>query len=219
MNDYWIRIETLSPLMLASGEGATSLIDTDIVFDEYGLPSFPARRLKGLLRESATHIHAWLSNCKRINIAGVEEVFGNPNQEGCFLIDNGELENYEEIRTCVQALSSEYGSMFNDTSIKEAFTVIRQQTALTDGIAKKHSLRTVRALRKNRVFYAPLTIHREIESSRNLLALSCRNLRYAGLNRNRGFGRIGVSLIRDREDKTCLSLEIISHLTGMGVGI
>ncbi len=49
--------------MLGSGTGRGSFIDSDIVFDEYGLPLFPGRRFKGLLRESAEEVIEMLTKC------------------------------------------------------------------------------------------------------------------------------------------------------------
>ena len=48
-----IKIKLLSDLCTASGETHNSLIDLDVVYDEYGLPYIPAKRLKGCIREAA----------------------------------------------------------------------------------------------------------------------------------------------------------------------
>ena len=51
-----LQIDVDTFLMLGSGAGRGSYIDSDIIVDEEGLPIFPARRLKGLLRESALEV-------------------------------------------------------------------------------------------------------------------------------------------------------------------
>lgn len=48
-----IKIKLLSDLCTASGETHNSLIDLDVVYDKYGLPYIPAKRLKGCIREAA----------------------------------------------------------------------------------------------------------------------------------------------------------------------
>ena len=48
-----ITIKLLSDLCTASGETHNSMVDTDIVYDEYGIPYIPAKRIKGCIREAA----------------------------------------------------------------------------------------------------------------------------------------------------------------------
>ncbi len=52
MKSFTIQIETLSPLHLGSGQ-ENIVLDADVVYDQYGMPYFPARRFRGLLYESA----------------------------------------------------------------------------------------------------------------------------------------------------------------------
>jgi len=51
-----IRMTLESDLCAASGSGFSHTIDTDIVYDRYGLPCIPARRIKGCLRDVAKYI-------------------------------------------------------------------------------------------------------------------------------------------------------------------
>ena len=44
-----ITIKLLSDLCTASGETHNSMVDTDIVYDEYGIPYIPAKRIKGCI--------------------------------------------------------------------------------------------------------------------------------------------------------------------------
>lgn len=48
-----IRIELLSDLCAADGNGYNSSVDVDVCHDDCGLPYIPAKRLKGCLRECA----------------------------------------------------------------------------------------------------------------------------------------------------------------------
>lgn len=43
-----LKIELLSDFCTGSGEGFNSTVDTDAVFDEYGFPYIPAKRLRSL---------------------------------------------------------------------------------------------------------------------------------------------------------------------------
>lgn len=48
-----ITIRLLSDLSTTAGETYNSLVDTDVVYDKYGIPYIPAKRIKGCIREAA----------------------------------------------------------------------------------------------------------------------------------------------------------------------
>ena len=49
-------IRLLSDLCTCSGDTHNSLVDTDVVYDENGIPYIPAKRIKGCIREVAQEI-------------------------------------------------------------------------------------------------------------------------------------------------------------------
>ena len=51
-----ICIQLISDLVPGSGQGWANIIDSDIVYDQYGFPYIPARRIKGLIKESALEL-------------------------------------------------------------------------------------------------------------------------------------------------------------------
>ena len=51
-----LKIELLSDLCTYSGDTFNSVVDTDVVYDQYGLPYIPAKRLKGCIRESCMEL-------------------------------------------------------------------------------------------------------------------------------------------------------------------
>lgn len=51
-------IELLSDCLPGSGAGNGSYIDTDCVFDAYGFPFIPSKRIKGCLRETAEKLQS-----------------------------------------------------------------------------------------------------------------------------------------------------------------
>lgn len=65
MKTLIMEVELLIPCLVGSGTGYGPLIDTDIVFDENGIPFIPAKRIKGCLRDSAIEI------CKYFEKAGI----------------------------------------------------------------------------------------------------------------------------------------------------
>ena len=51
-----ITINLLSDLAVGAGESYQSGVDQDIVYDDFGFPYIPAKRLKGCIRESALEL-------------------------------------------------------------------------------------------------------------------------------------------------------------------
>jgi len=199
MKTYKIKIEIESPTLLGSGEGLGSIIDSDIVFDKFGLPYFPAKRLKGLLRESAQEVIEMFKQAG-INIPlNVDDLLGKPGQKEStpIFFSNLYLSEYTEIKNWLSWALNEYRNILSRELITEALTEIRQQTAIDEekGVAKEHSLRTIRVLRPGYSFEGKIEIGNENEKQVNLLALACMNLRHIGTKRNRGFGKVSCFLM------------------------
>lgn len=47
-----IQIKLLSDLCTCSGETYNSIVDTDVTYDENGIPYIPAKRIRGCIREA-----------------------------------------------------------------------------------------------------------------------------------------------------------------------
>lgn len=207
MRELTLKITTLSEVLVGSGEGWGATIDSDIVFDEYGLPCIPAKRIKGVLRESAIEVAEMFEKSKIDTNwqEKVEMVFGKRGEIDsspvCF--DNlylEELEEHEKNRKWLQwAMMEEYPSLISRDMILKTFTNIRQQTAINkDGIADDNSLRTIRVLKRNILFSGAIQVEDGFELDPLCLAVS--NLRYIGTNRNRGFGHIHCELCDNKQD-------------------
>lgn len=191
--------------MLGSGTGKGSFIDGDIIFDEYGIPFFPGRRFKGLLRESAEEVIEMFAQCDLGNLFNddiLEIVFGTSTSSAGIFVDNLYLTDsqnteYDSIVRWLRYIKEKYPQLVNKEAIIYALTYIRQQTAInTEGYAKENSLRTIRVLKPRKKFVGNIEILRkerqaEIEA---LLALACINLRRVGSGRNRGLGEVECSL-------------------------
>lgn len=226
MEEIKLRIKTLSPILPGNGQTFGSLIDSDVVFDDYGLPIIPAKRIKGLLRDSAIEVLDMfkLSNVtdkldffkheKEDNI--VSRIFGLPgnNKQTCLYIDNLYITDYTTIYKEIEnLLSSKYNKFINKNDIIDNFTEIRKQTSIDaeSQTAKKHSLRTIRVVKKGLEFETILVINHNIEEAINLLVLAAINLKRIGSKRNRGFGEVECSLeLTDNQKKFWRLHEIIA---------
>lgn len=212
-----LKLELMSDTLIGNGEGKGATIDSDIVFDEVGLPYIPARRLKGCLRESAIEVVEMFEN-KEFDLASMDDIdklFGKTgqNQPGMLSFSNCYLNEYYSNKKCVVWLEKKYPSIFSKDIVLKTFTTIRQQTAIDDkGITKDKSLRTSRVLNKGNIFFGEIVSGKAIEDRLMLfLALTVRNFRYIGSKRNRGFGSIKCTLldekIIDLENKSLKYLE------------
>lgn len=215
MRTFTIKITLESDALIGSGEGFGAIIDTDIVFDKVGIPYIPARRTKGCLRDSARETCAMLESAgidSFIDLRKEEEpeegyrivndVFGRTGQEkpSPVFFSRLTIENYDANRKWLKYLLKEYTELLSAQNVLSAFTEIRQQTAIDEksGVAKEHSLRTVRVVKKGVKFEGEIQV--ENDNAVELLSLACLNLKNIGTKRNRGFGEVLCELFEgDRE--------------------
>jgi len=212
-NRYEIRITLESDTLIGSGEGFGAVIDNDIVFDGLGLPFIPAKRIKGCLRQSAEEVNDMLVLSKLGEQFDLEAIFGKRgNEESAPVYFHSlYLEGYENFRSWVKYYldQEEWKQFLSPEIILDYFTTLRQQTAIDEekGIAKEHALRTSRILRKGFSFIGEITFMREGERMIEALNLACRNFRYIGTRRNRGFGKVTCELKKNGEPLSVPILE------------
>lgn len=209
MNAYKIQVKLISDALIGSGEGFGAIIDTDIVFDDLGIPYIPGRRIKGCLRDSAEEVCSLLKNSgidsfsdlnqKDGKFKIIEETFGIPENPSSVNISNLTIEEYEENKNWLGYLSEKYPDILSKDSILSTFTNIRQQTKINDkGVAEERSLRTIRVIKKEKVFTGDIGLSDGY--ALKLLWLACLNLRHLGTKRNRGFGEVDCRLIEKSQE-------------------
>ena len=136
-----INITLRSDLCAASGDGFSSVIDTDVSYDKYGFPVIGARRLKGCLRDAA----------KLIGTSDdiIKEIFGTSGNDksGNLKISDAHIKGYENLKQ--EVVSSE----LNAEEVISLFTYTRAATAIENDTAKDNSLRFTRVVKH----YSPLT--------------------------------------------------------------
>ncbi len=209
---YRLTIEPLSYVLIGSGYGYGALIDSDVVFDGYGIPYLPAKRIKGLLRESAIEICEMTLDFDEKNILSL---FGDSTNSGLIKISNFFITDYPQImqwlRWAFNGEKSNIKKLVNQQSVLNTFTELRQSTAIEEdkGVAKEGSLRTVRVLKPNEALKFHGTIEKLNDNKdETLLTYACLNLKRMGTKRNRGFGRIACTLWQDSNN---LTAEIIKQ--------
>lgn len=196
-----IRMELKSDALPGSGEGLAGIIDADINYDDFGIPYIPAKRLKGILRESAQE----LVNCNILHLEKFNTIFGGQGtQWGTELkISDGRLENYSHYQRLFDFISYEENptTVFNKETALEQFTYFRSQTAIENGIADKNSLRTSRVLKKGLIFYFDIELPNNTSGCKDDFEKICKVTRRFGLKRTRGLGEIQLDLFEKSQMK------------------
>ncbi len=188
---YQVLIEALSPIHLSSGQ-ADVTVDAEVVHDAAGLPFFPAKRLKGLLYESALEVAEMWPTANSTWDKTLQELFRHGMETKVQLIVyDFHIPEYEAIRDDLLYLEKTCGKFFQPEDVLAEFSSLRYQTAIDEnGIAKDSSLHNMRVLDKGICFEGELVLMDADPEHERLLLLALRNLHSAGMKRNRGFGSI-----------------------------
>jgi len=212
MDKYTLKVSFKSPALIGSGEGFGAIIDSDIVFDEIGIPYIPAKRIKGCLRDSAEEVKDMFKIAEIDKISIDMKTFGEKGRESDksspVYFSNLVIENYNQNRLWLEYFldTNKYNAFLSKDYILETFTQIRQQTKIDPdtGIAFKNSLRTIRLLDKGSEFYGDIYINTSDKDNAdkilNTIILACMNFRCMGTQRNRGFGELTCSLLKGKKE-------------------
>lgn len=145
-----LQIKLLSDLCVSSGESFNAYVDTDVVYDECGLPYLPAKRLKGCIREAALElVEMGLAERQTYDTLFGREGFENT----LFSMDNAYLQDYDRLVSDLKNCKDR--SLVHAQRVLGLFTYLRTQTALKEsGTADDGSLRTLRVVNKGLTFEA-----------------------------------------------------------------
>ena len=182
-----LEITLKSDLCAASGDGFSSVIDTDVSYDKYGFPVIGGRRLKGCLRQAA----------ERIGSDKIAQIFGESgkNSSGSLKISDAVIENYDILKPEAKALQQTKGEKISAEKIISLFTYTRASTAIEKDTAKENSLRFTRVIKR----YSPFETQKELKfiaeieldkAYKEEFSDICKALRNIGYKRNRGFGAV-----------------------------
>ena len=198
-----IRIRLLSPLHLGAGGGDVNL-DAEVEHDRFGVPIFPAKRLRGLLYESGLEVAemAECANASFLTRDTLDELFGHKmGSPVCLSLHDLQLSDDEKNAAPVspvwQALEAEYPSLITPARVLEQYTSMRYQTKIDrkTGVASDTSFHNMRVLNEGLVFFGSLEMEGSEERHRKAMALAIHNLTKVGVKRNRGLGRIWCEIV------------------------
>lgn len=200
-----IRIEAKSDLCIGSGYAYAGLIDSDLYYDDVGIPFIPAKRLKGCMREVAQNELYTLFQSDQI-----DKLLGKSGENAVYGITVGDayLEEYDEIYSVLKHIQETQNNPLSDVLTKqnvlELFTMVKAQTRMENGVAKDDSLRYTRVMigtsplneeQKPVVFKAEIYFDDdEKETVKGRIECILKALRHIGLHRNRGLGNVVCNL-------------------------
>lgn len=201
-----LEVQLLSDALIASGEGFGAIIDSDILFDDVGLPYIPARRLKGCLHDCANKAEAYLMDCDLSWPISAALTFGHSGQSkpAPVYFSDLKIQEYEANYAWLKYLlnEKEIAQILSKNSVMESMTSIRHQIKINEqGVTQAHSLRTMRVAQKGLIFEGEIQIHAEgdeLQHIKNTLVLACRELDEMGLGakRTRGLGVVECKLFQ-----------------------
>lgn len=210
MNTYHLLVETLTDTMLGSGLSVPGLIDNDIRYDDQGIPYMNAKTMKGLLGRQIRWIHELFPDeFKNVNLS---VLLGSPDVDG--EKRNGKLHFTalhlpNGIVSALQKAVKE--NKITKNELLDGITVMYSYTALDEnGIAKDHSLRRVRMIKKGFLFETEIYTEQLAPAEEKLLCWSVSALQHIGTYKSKGKG-----LVRCRIQKDGKNLEDI-YIKGDG---
>ena len=227
MTDYYLKIELLSASISSGGEGRIGQVDREVVFDEWGLPFLPGRRLKGLWRDACRELaDAWQACSTKDTKPGhlfvePDYLFGEVGKGPGTGSARVQIQNAYLREAPLLAPWLRYGlheKRVTRDEVIESFASVRAQTAVDrlTGAPKENTLRFTRVLRPGLTFEAPLRFAGETPEPDLLraLALGAAALQRMGVNRTRGLGEVDCRLYKaENRAKTDLTARELEALT------
>lgn len=185
-----ISIKLLSDLCSYSGETYNTTVDSDVVYDEYGLPYIPAKRIKGCIREAALELKEFGL------IEHYDAIFGEKgNRQAAFTLSNAVLENRDSLVKAIKNFDKK--SVVEPIKVLDEYTYTRTQTSVDydTGVARETSLRTIRVVKKGLTFVADLDFKNNEYLNEFKRAVSI--VKHMGVSRTRGLGLVKLEVIYD----------------------
>ena len=205
-----IEIKLNSDLCCYSGEVYNTSVDIDVVYDKYGIPYIPAKRIKGCIREAALELmDIRIANLKQETICKEEldnkikelknryfKIFGKEgNESSIFTISNARIEDYGDVVKDIKSFNNNI--LCEQQKVLNLYTYTRTQTTIDEetGSAKENSLRTLRVVKKGLTFNAELDFRNKeyLEEFKNAVSM----VKHMGVSRTRGLGLVELKVVEN----------------------
>ena len=117
-----VTITLKSDLCTASGFSYAGVVDTDVMFDENGMPYISGRRLKGCMKEAAVTYLGFSDE-------RIKDIFGESDQQftNSIQISNAFPESYNYINWSVIKNESKFKKYINEEDLIEMYTSVSEE--------------------------------------------------------------------------------------------
>lgn len=195
MNGY-IKMTLLSDTCVGTGFSVSGIVDTEISFDEHGIPFIPSKRILGIMRELARELCAMSGQ----DDDRIDKLFGKAGQDksGLVTLRNGTIDNIQHFTNRLvweKKPNAPLVNILSPENIMNCFTTVRTQTAMQNGVADENTLRASRVINKGVVYYFPISAEDCCKEDKEFVKDIIACIRHIGTNRNRGFGYVQCELI------------------------
>ena len=236
MEKYILKIKLLSDTIFSGGESIVSISDIDELYDDYKIPYYKGKSIKGNIREAAELIIENQSKFDQEKAKQNEEIvkalFGkkflkseeseedeknkedkekkelyrDDQNQGILRFENASLE--DDLKQNLKYLVDK--KIITKDEIISSLTDIRYATKIDReyGTAKKGSLRSMRVLNKGITFSANIYSERDLtEDELALLLCAVKATRHVGTLRSRGKGQVECTLLSEKINLDDKSIE------------
>jgi CRISPR-associated protein Csx10 len=193
-----IVMTLMSDAIFGNGISETGGADISVLVDEYGFPYYKGGTFKGVFRETLEEYLDWTieepdeQQKKREIQATLERLLGKPGNE----ID-GQQEKliFSDFRISEKVRQAVLDELQDAPAelVTDCMTHLRTFTRLTpEGVAEPGSLRVARCVNQGLSFYATIGCSKTDEP---LVKEVLPMLKWVGTLRNRGFGKVKISVL------------------------
>lgn len=186
-----IRMKLISDVVFGNGISIPGGENISILCDKYGFPYYKGGTFKGIFREELIRFLGWKGVCSTEIDKRADSLLGksgnDKKEDGCRLT----FSDFTLSPTVKARILEEIG-MDRPELVIDSLSHLRAFTKLEEGMAEKGSLRICRCVNKKLIFYSEVSCAEEdIELIQNILQL----IKWVGSMRNRGFGKVKISVI------------------------
>lgn len=199
-----IKMELMSDVIFGNGMSVPGAEDISVLCDAYGFPYYKGSTFKGIIREEYERYMQW-RGCSENDIKNMTaKLFGENGDDVAkdkIIFSDFEISGYvkkvvlEELIAANPKLSLSNIKRTNSEFVLDLFTNIRTFTKVNDeGVAQTGSLRMARCVNKGLCLYSEVLCNSEDEQ---IIADVIRSVKWIGSMRNRGFGKVKLTIEED----------------------
>ena len=197
MQEYVVKIKTLTDIMPGSGESIPGIIDSDVRYDELGLPYMNAKTVKGHLREAMEQILAVTRN----RFAGIaaDSLLGGSDVAGGSRIAKirvSDMKLSKAVRDTIH--DAEVSGSVTKEEILDSLTQVYASTKISEktGTAEAHYLRKYRMVKRGLLFDVRIEAEGLSQQEEELLFMSVKAIQHIGTLKSKGKGSVLCTIQR-----------------------